>query len=73
MTTADGLSGLHVDFGVDHRGYRVRPPRARYVCTACGTTEGPVYGHDQVRALVARVMTDHPTYCTARTETSHDH
>ena len=42
-----------------------KQPRAKYECVRCQTTEGPVHGPDRVREFVARIRTDHPTYCTA--------
>ncbi|APY88211.1 hypothetical protein DCW30_05670 [Streptomyces alfalfae] len=46
-----------------------RPPRARYECHECGTTEGPVAGSVRVREFVANVRTDHRARCSARTTT----
>ncbi|MCY0961543.1 hypothetical protein [Streptomyces sp. H27-H5] len=37
--------------------------RARYECTTCNTTEGPVHGVDDVSAFVADIRTDHPARC----------
>lgn len=64
--------GLWVDLGQgreDRRSGRIvwrRPPRARYVCTACGRAEGPVTGADAVRIFVAQVRAVHAARCAAR-------
>lgn len=42
-----------------------RPPRARYECLRCHTTEGPVTGARAVQAFVARIRTSHRATCPA--------
>jgi hypothetical protein len=42
--------------------------RARYECLRCRTTEGPVYGPDDVTAFVASIRTDHSSRCTGPQE-----
>lgn len=58
---------LYIDMGQQSRGGDrwVRPPRARYECLRCHTTEGPVTGPDTVRAFVASIRTDHRANCPA--------
>lgn len=71
MNTASVLTGaLFVDLGEGREDRRTghirwsRPPRARYECLRCGTTEGPVTGPSDVAAFVATIRTTHPTRCT---------
>ncbi|MDJ0460636.1 hypothetical protein [Streptomyces sp. H27-C3] len=74
MTQRHLTAALFIDCGDayeirdgDRAGRIVRKtqPRARYECLLCRTREGPVTGADRVREFVARIRTDHPTYCTA--------
>lgn len=59
-------AALFVDLGVARKdGTWAKQPRAKYECIRCRSTEGPVQGADRVREFVARIRTDHPTYCTA--------
>lgn len=51
-------AALFVDFGD-----KSRPPRAKYECVRCQTTEGPVHGPEQVAAFVANVKTAHHARC----------
>lgn len=72
MTTQRITSVLVIDCGEgrsDGNGrYRyTRQPTAHYDCHLCHTTEGPVTGPERVREFVARIRTDHPTYCPATT------
>jgi hypothetical protein len=39
--------------------------RARYECLLCRTTEGPVYGAEDVKGFVDTVRTGHRARCTA--------
>lgn len=58
-------AALTVDLGIPRKGGSwARLPRAKYECLLCRTVEGPVHGADRVREFVARIRTDHPTYCT---------
>lgn len=43
-----------------------KPPRARYECLRCRTTEGPVTGAEAVKAFVATIRQRHAATCTAR-------
>ncbi|WP_030798892.1 hypothetical protein [Streptomyces sp. NRRL S-337] len=60
---------LYVDMGQqNHAGRWVRPPRARYECLRCRTTEGPVSGAADVAQFVATIRAAHPTRCTTTYE-----
>ncbi|MEV5443511.1 hypothetical protein AB0N23_13380 [Streptomyces sp. NPDC052644] len=65
MTHQQITGALFVDMGQARRdGTWIRPPRARYECLTCGTTEGPVAGALTVASFVARIRTDHRATCT---------
>ncbi|KAA6221755.1 hypothetical protein CP973_07055 [Streptomyces albofaciens JCM 4342] len=63
------MGALFVDLGEgreDKRTGRIRwarPPRARYECLLCHTTEGPVTGPAAAARFVAAIRTTHPTRC----------
>lgn len=71
MTTITGA--LYIDGGVgfeDRETGRIRysrPPRARYECLLCGTSEGPVTGAAPVREFATHIRTDHRAQCPATT------
>lgn len=68
MTGQRVTGALFVDLGVARPdGTWTRPPRARYECVACHTTEGPVTGPYTVASFVARIQTDHRAACPATT------
>ncbi|WP_407553109.1 hypothetical protein QOM21_24010 [Streptomyces sp. Pv4-95] len=58
---------LYVDMGQQARGGDrwIRPPRARYECLLCRTTEGPVTGTADVAQFVGTIRSTHHTECTA--------
>ncbi|MGW0550522.1 hypothetical protein [Streptomyces altiplanensis] len=69
MSTARITAALFVDCGqTRHDGTYVRPPRARYECLSCHTTEGPITGPTKVATFVGRIRTDHRATCPATTE-----
>lgn len=41
-----------------------RPPRARYECLLCQTSEGPVTGAEAVKRFVATIRAEHHDRCT---------
>lgn len=45
-----------------------QPPRARYECLLCHTSEGPVQGAIAVRKFVTRIHADHRAHCPANTQ-----
>ncbi|MEU7596408.1 hypothetical protein AB0B79_25760 [Streptomyces sp. NPDC039022] len=74
MTAVRVAGALFVDLGEGREDRRTghirwsRPPRARYECLRCGTTEGPVTGAAAVARFVATIRTTHPTRCTTTHE-----
>lgn len=56
MTAVRVVGGLFVDM-------ESRPPRARYECLLCQTTEGPVRGKAKVAAFVSAIRTEHRATC----------
>lgn len=65
MTARRITGALFIDMGQANReGHYVRPPRARYECTACRRTEGPVTGPTAVARFVAEARAIHTTRCT---------
>lgn len=54
---------LYVDLGDNSR-----PPRARYECVLCRTTEGPVTGVNDVTAFTATVRAVHRARCAVLQE-----
>ncbi|MBT2508856.1 hypothetical protein J7I98_23805 [Streptomyces sp. ISL-98] len=76
MTALRITAALFVDLGRRTKtsadgGTWVQPPRARYECLLCRTTEGPVKGPIAVQEFVARIRTDHPANCTANHQGAH--
>ncbi|MER6515204.1 hypothetical protein [Nonomuraea sp. NPDC001636] len=61
MTTEQQVAGaLFVDCGKQLKnGTWVQPPRARYECLICHTTEGPVVGAAAVTAFVQTIRAKH--------------
>ncbi|MER8233519.1 hypothetical protein [Streptomyces sp. NPDC094049] len=60
MTTQRVIGALRVDLGKQlPNGTWVQPPRAKYECLICLTTEGPVVGAAAVTAFVQTVRTKH--------------
>ncbi|MEU8760694.1 hypothetical protein [Streptomyces sp. NPDC048659] len=51
---------LFVDFGQQLKnGTWARPPRAKYECLVCRTTDGPVVGAAAVTAFVQTIRSKH--------------
>lgn len=62
MITVTGA--LFVDLGQARRdGTWLRPPRARYECLICRTTEGPVTGDKAVTRFVPTIRQIHRDTC----------
>ncbi|WP_327376231.1 hypothetical protein OG393_21130 [Streptomyces sp. NBC_01216] len=61
MTGPQIVTGaLYIDCGQPRRnGDWARPPRAKYECLTCGTTDGPVVGETAVKAFVATIRATH--------------
>ncbi|MFE6103219.1 hypothetical protein ACFVQ4_25125 [Streptomyces laurentii] len=61
MTAQQTITGaLFIDCGQQLKNLTwVRPPRAKYECLTCRTTEGPVVGEHAVKAFVATIRTTH--------------
>jgi hypothetical protein len=52
------VGGLFVDM-------ESAPPRAKYVCLLCDTTDGPVVGRGKVAAFVPDARLNHRATCPA--------
>jgi hypothetical protein len=64
VTALTITAALSIDCGVNDRGYRTRPPRARYECLRCHTTEEAI-GATGIAAFVGHIRTTHRATCPA--------